>query len=132
MGDKEKNNGNEQVEKDEGERKKKVMKVLQCNSNRVFVRKVQEEFENFFPELVKHFNVKPIQAVEFQKDIADPRKHVVQLDYAMSYQCKWQDEVESALWNHCSVTLFTVAVNCLHCLQLLSERYCYHNLLLYF
>ena len=84
----EKNNGYKQEEEDEGEHKKKVMKVLQCNSNKVFVGKVQEEFEYSFPELVNHINVKRIQAAEFQKEIEDPKKCVGQLDYAMSYQCE--------------------------------------------
>ena len=28
----------------------------------------------------------------------------------MSYQCEWQDEVQSALWHRCSATLFTIAI----------------------
>ena len=34
----------------------------------------------------------------------------MQIDFAMAYQCEYQDEVQSALWSRQSVTLVTVAV----------------------
>ena len=34
---------------------------------------------------------------------------MLQLDFAMGYECEYQNEVQSALWSRSSVTLFTAA-----------------------
>ena len=57
----------------------------------------------------KHVNIKRVQAQEFEKDKNDPTTRVVQIDYAMNFTSEWQDEIQSALWHRCSVTLFTIA-----------------------
>ena len=41
--------------------------------------------------------------MKFQKGKAYSKKIFVQEDYAMNYQCKWQDEVQSALWRRCII-----------------------------
>ena len=51
-----------------------------------------------------------MQARAFQEDIKDVNTRVLQIDYAMAYQCQQQSEVQSALWTRGSVNLFTCAV----------------------
>ena len=54
-------------------------------------------------------NTKSIQADQFEKDKANCKARVLQLDFAMGYECKNQNEVQSALWSRGSVALFTAA-----------------------
>ena len=46
----------------------------------------------------------------FQEDIKDATTQVVQIAYAMAYQCQQQSEVQSALWTRGSLNIFTSAV----------------------
>ena len=46
-------------------------------------------------EVKQHQNTKWIQAVDFQNDIKDPTKKVLQIDYAKAYQCELQNEIMS-------------------------------------
>ena len=55
-------------------------------------------------------NLKGIQAHVFQEDIKDATTQVVQIAYAMAYQCQQQSEVQSALWTRGSLNIFTSAV----------------------
>ena len=50
-----------------------------------------------FKTVLLHINTKRIQADEFEKDKADPTKRTLQIDYAMAYQCTYQDEVSGTL-----------------------------------
>ena len=34
---------------------------------------------------------------------------LIYMNYTDSYQCEWQDKIQSVLWSRCSVTLFTIA-----------------------
>jgi len=71
------------------------------------LERVTMEMQNF----QEHVRVKRIQEAEFENDKKAAR--VLQIDFAMAYQCEYQDEVQSALWSRQSVTLFTAAV--FHC-----------------
>lgn len=62
-----------------------------------------------FVEIVKHINVKRIQAKQFLEDQHNPAVRVLQIDFAMNYSCEYQNEVQSALWSRASVALFTAA-----------------------
>ena len=101
----------EDQEQDVTNKKENVLKRLQVVTWKVCVGEVVDEFQKGFSDISQHVNVKRIQVKEFHRDISDPKKRVVQVDYAMSYQCELQDEIMSGLWHRCSVTLFTVAVN---------------------
>ena len=54
-----------------------------------------------------HINIKQIQSVEFQADLENLNVCVLQVDFAMSYTCECQNEIQSALWIHQRVMLFT-------------------------
>ena len=88
----------------------KLFQKLQIVSTEVAVGEVHEEFRDQFEGVAAHVNHKRVQAAEFQKDISDPNVRVVQIDYAMAYQCQQQREIQSALWSRGSVNLFTCAV----------------------
>ena len=88
----------------------KLHKKLQVTVSEVPVGKIYEEYQNSFKCVVSHVNVKRIQANEFQRDKLNNDTRVLQIDYAMAYQCEYQDEVQSAMWTRGSVNLFTCAV----------------------
>ena len=46
-----------------------------------------------FKTVLLQINTKQIQAEEFEKDKADTTKRTLEIDYAMAYQCMYQDEV---------------------------------------
>ena len=54
-------------------------------------------------------NTKRIQAKEFEANKSNKNVRVFQMDFAMAYECMYQDEVKSALWSRGSVNLFTAA-----------------------
>ena len=58
----------------------------------VQVGEVLENFRESFSKTKKHQNVKHIQAEAFLEDIKNPSKRVLQIDYAMAYQCELQNE----------------------------------------
>ena len=60
--------------------------------------------------MTEHFNVKRIQAAQFQKDIKDPHVRVLQIDYAMAYQCELQREIMGVIWTRGKVNILTAAV----------------------
>lgn len=59
--------------------------------------------------MMNHVNLKRIQADEFQKDKLSNNVRILQVDFAMSFSCEYQNEVQSALWSRTSVLLFTAA-----------------------
>ena len=63
----------------------------------VIVGEVYEMLASSFKTFLLHISTKRIQAEEFEKDKADPTKRTHQIDYAMAYQCMYQDEVSDAL-----------------------------------
>ncbi|KAF8793879.1 hypothetical protein HNY73_001911 [Argiope bruennichi] len=67
---------------------------------------VLENFQSF----KQHVKIKRIQAAAFQSDIKQSNTVVLQVDFAMSYSCEWQSEIQSALWSRENVTLFTAAL----------------------
>ena len=52
------------------------------------VGEVVERFQEAFGQVKEHQNTKIIQAAEFQTDINHPKKRVLQIYYAMVYQCE--------------------------------------------
>ena len=64
-----------------------------------------------FGQVKEHQNPKLIQAAEFQAYINHPKKQVLQIDYAMAFQCELQNETMRAMWTQGSVNLFTCAVH---------------------
>ncbi|XP_063222491.1 uncharacterized protein LOC134531000 isoform X3 [Bacillus rossius redtenbacheri] len=64
------------------------------------------------PKMMLHVNTKRIQHDEFEKDKANGTKRVLEVDFAMSFSCEYQNEIQSALWSRASVVLFTAAVFC--------------------
>ena len=42
--------------------------------------------------------MKGIQVAEFQNDMKDESMRVLQIGYAMAYQCEMQDEIMGVLW----------------------------------
>lgn len=64
---------------------------------------------NSFPMFREHVRIKRIQSNEFLKDKNLSHKRVLQMDFAMSYSCEYQNEIQSALWNRNAVLLFTAA-----------------------
>ena len=69
-----------------------------------------DDFTECFEEIANHVNAKRIQAQAFQDDINGPNARLLQVDFAMAYQCKYQNKVQSALWTRGSVSLFTCAL----------------------
>jgi len=55
-------------------------------------------------------NNKRIQAAAFNDDKANVDKRVLHMDFAMSYSCEYQNEVQSALWSRANVTLLTATI----------------------
>ena len=45
----------------------------------------------------------------FEQNKKDSKCHLLQVDFAMAYSCKYQNEVQSALWSCQTVNLFTAA-----------------------
>ena len=61
------------------------------------VGEVYEMLASSSKAVMLHINTKRIQAEEFEKDKVDPSKQTCQIDYAVAYQCMYQDEVSGAL-----------------------------------
>lgn len=64
---------------------------------------------NSFPVFREHVRIKRIQNNEFLKDKSLSHKRVLQMDFAMSFSCEYQNEIQSALWSRNTVLLFTAA-----------------------
>jgi len=74
-----------EIDNDGEETERGPLKKLNCNTM-VYVGEVLDDFHSMFAQACQHIN-KKIQAAEFQNDIKDFTKRVLQLDNAMSYQC---------------------------------------------
>ena len=72
-------------------------KSLLVGRDDAIVKEVYEMLALSFKTVLLHINTKQIQTEEFEKDKADPTKQTLQIDYAMAYQCMYQDEVSGAL-----------------------------------
>ena len=94
---------------DESDEAKTYTKTVITTKN-VQVGEVLDEFQETFANVKQHQNAKRIQAVDFQNDIKETTKRVLQIDYAQAYQCELQNEIMSALWTRGSVNLFTCAI----------------------
>ena len=62
-----------------------------------------------FPRFQKHVQVKRIQESRFNFLKAESDIGITQMDFAMAYSCKYQNEIQSALWSRASINLFTLA-----------------------
>ena len=60
------------------------------------------------PEAQEHTRVKRIQSDAFEK--LKETNRILEIDFAITYSCEYQDEIPSALWSRANVTLFTAAV----------------------
>ena len=87
----------------------KFNKQLQIIRKKVSVGNVLDDSTECFEEIVNHINAKRIQAQAFQDDINDANARVLQVDFTMAYQCKYQNEVQSTLWTRGIVNRFTCA-----------------------
>ena len=76
----------------------------------MLVAQVKDVFIEEFGKVTEHFNVKRIQAVQFQKDIKDPHVRVLQIDYARAYQCELQREIMGVIWTRGKVNILRAAV----------------------
>ena len=73
--------------------------------------KLEEEVVTSIVGFQQHVRVKHIQAQSLESCKQDKTViTIIQMDFAMAYSCEYQNEVQSALWNRSSVTLFTVAI----------------------
>ena len=88
----------------------KFNKQLQIISKQVLVGNVLDDFTECFEEILNHVNSKRIQAQAFHDDINDPNARVLEIDFAMVYQCEYQNEVQGALWTRGTVNLFPCAL----------------------
>lgn len=59
--------------------------------------------------MMAHVNTKRIQQQEFENDKKSKTTRILQVDFAMSFGCEFQNEVQSALWARSSVLYFTAA-----------------------
>lgn len=83
---------------------------LQLLTNDTSAGELYDIVVNDIPEVLNHVNLKRIQAENFQKDKLRNSTRIIQIDFAMSFCCEYQNEIQSALWSRSSVLLFTVAV----------------------
>ena len=79
-------------------------KVLKSGS----ARELLECIISSVPNVKEHVRIKHIQSEDFEKCKSESR--VLQVDFAMSYSCEYQDEIQCALWSRKSVSLFTGAL----------------------
>ena len=89
---------------------KNFSKQLQLINRDMSVGDVFDMLAASFKSVVIHVNTKRMQVSEFQRDKEDPLKLTLQIDYAMAYQCMYQDKLQEALWSRQPVNLFTCAL----------------------
>lgn len=77
----------------------------ECEVGELFEMLIQD-----LPKMMSHVNLKRIQHSDFEKDKKEESTRILQIDFAMSFGCEYQNEVQSALWSRSSVLLFTAAV----------------------
>ena len=52
-----------------------------------------ECIQNDWDKVLTHVNIKRIQNLQFQEDLQNPEVRVLQIDFAMSYSCEYQNEI---------------------------------------
>ena len=62
--------------------------------------------KNQWLSTLTHINIKCIQSSQFRTDSANWNVCVLQINFAMSYSCEYQDQVQSATWSRESVIFF--------------------------
>ena len=78
-------------------------------TNETSAGELKEKVILSLPDMMHHVNLKRIQAAEFQQDKLNDDVRILQVDFAMSFGCEYQNEIQSALWSRSSVMLFTAA-----------------------
>ena len=63
----------------------------------VRVGEMLEQFQESLPKVMEHQNVKQIQAAEFQNNLKDDSVRVLQINYAMPYQCEIQKKTTKTM-----------------------------------
>lgn len=68
--------------------------------------------KDVLPSFLEHIFIKRQQSQYFEGKLANlaDEDAVVQVDFAVNYTCKYQDEIQAAHWNQEQVTLFTVTI----------------------
>ena len=64
---------------------------------------------NYYPTFQQHVRIKRIQEARFLEDKAKANVGITQKDFSMAYSCKYQNEIQSALWTRATINLFTLA-----------------------
>ena len=64
---------------------------------------------NYYPTFQQHVRIKRIQEARFLEDKAKANVCITQKDFSMAYSCKYQNEIQSALWTRATINLFTLA-----------------------
>lgn len=72
------------------------------------LKKLVGYFLDILPEFLKHSRIKRCQAARFQEDneevlTSNGEIALLQIDFAESYSCESQDEIQSAHWNQANV-----------------------------
>ena len=57
-----------------------------------------------------HVSNKCIQAAVYNDDTKNVKKRALHIDFAMSYSCQYQSEIQSALWVRANVTMCTALI----------------------
>ena len=75
-----------------------------------------QQLQKVLPNFLKHTYIKRIQAKPFidLREHVKPNEIVVQIDFSENYECKEQNEIQSAHWAHTRVSVFTGVVWYLH------------------
>ena len=94
---------------DESDEAKNYTKTVTTTKN-IQVGEVLDKLQETFAKVKQHQNTKRIQAVDFQNDIKDSTKRVLQVNYVQAYQFEQQNKIMSVLWTRGSVNLFTSAI----------------------
>lgn len=92
--------------------KKVEDKKIKLIINENCIGDVYEQLMKDLPQMMFHVNTKRVQHSEFEKDKKNVAVRILQIDFAMSFSCEYQNEIQSALWSRTSVLLFTAAVFC--------------------
>lgn len=75
-----------------------VNNTLVKNFHKDTCSELMKKIKNDYPEFLKHVNIKRIQESEFVQDPgSNPGRLILQCDFAMAYECEFQNEVQSAL-----------------------------------
>lgn len=93
-------------EKTEIDGKRSLTKVIHEHSRSVLKNAIINDFSLYR----NHVFNKRVQQQEFNDDKQKANEWILQTDFAMSYTCEYQDEIQSALWARKSILIFTAAL----------------------